>query len=92
MYHTVIFFPFETGISTGVEVDRARKTFVPWPYSEECARYRIHFARQKSLPMTALVSFPGSGNTWVRYLLETASGVFTGSIYIDRRIISKGKF
>ena len=40
--------------------------------------------------MTALVSFPGSGNTWVRYLLETASGIFTGSIYIDRRIISKG--
>jgi hypothetical protein len=40
--------------------------------------------------MTALVSFPGSGNTWVRYLLETASGVFTGSVYIDRRIISKG--
>ncbi|XP_069693741.1 sialate:O-sulfotransferase 1-like [Periplaneta americana] len=78
------------GISTGIEVDRSRKTFAPWPYSEECGRYRIHFARQKSLPMTSLVSFPGSGNTWVRYLLETASGVFTGSIYIDRRIISKG--
>jgi hypothetical protein len=40
--------------------------------------------------MTALVSFPGSGNTWVRYLLDTASGVFTGSVYIDRKIISKG--
>ncbi|XP_023713195.1 WSC domain-containing protein 2-like isoform X1 [Cryptotermes secundus] len=82
--------PHVPGISMGIEVDRNRKTFVPWPSSEECSRYRIHFARQKSLPMTALVSFPGSGNTWVRYLLETASGVFTGSVYIDRRIISKG--
>lgn len=78
------------GLSTAVAVDRNRKTFIPWPYSEECSRYRIYFARQKSLPMTALVSFPGSGNTWVRYLLDTASGVFTGSVYIDRKIISKG--
>ncbi|XP_021940466.1 WSC domain-containing protein 1-like isoform X2 [Zootermopsis nevadensis] len=82
--------PHIPGLSVGIEVDRNRKTFIPWPYSEECGRYRIHFARQKSLPMTALVSFPGSGNTWVRYLLETASGIFTGSVYIDRRIISKG--
>ena len=25
-------------------------------------------------PVTALVSFPGSGNTWVRYLLQQATG------------------
>ncbi|XP_068082080.1 uncharacterized protein [Anabrus simplex] len=73
-----------------VELDRSRKSFTPWPYSEDCRRYHVHFARQKSLPMTALVSFPGSGNTWVRYLLETASGVFTGSVYTDRQIIIKG--
>lgn len=73
-----------------VELDRNRKKYSPWPNSEECGRYRIHFAKQKSLPMTALVSFPGSGNTWVRYLIETSSGVFTGSVYTDRNIISKG--
>ena len=27
-----------------------------------------------SLPLTALVSFPGSGNTWVRHLLQQATG------------------
>ena len=26
----------------------------------------------------ALASFPGSGNTWVRGLLETATGICTG--------------
>ena len=30
-----------------------------------------------------LASFPGSGNTWSRMLLEYASGVYTGSIYND---------
>ena len=30
-----------------------------------------------------LASFPGSGNTWSRLLIEYASGYFTGSIYND---------
>ena len=34
--------------------------------------------------VTALASFPGSGNTWLRYLLEQTTGVLTGSIYCDR--------
>lgn len=34
-------------------------------------------------PVVALVSPPGSGNTWVRYLLEQATGIYTGSIYCD---------
>ena len=40
------------------------------------------FLKNKS-PLVALVSFHGSGNTWLRYLLEQASGIFTGSIYCD---------
>ena len=34
-------------------------------------------------PLVALASFPGSGNTWVRYLLQQLTGVHTGSIYND---------
>eukprot|EP00931_Biecheleriopsis_adriatica_P082757 TRINITY_DN56214_c0_g1_i1.p1 TRINITY_DN56214_c0_g1~~TRINITY_DN56214_c0_g1_i1.p1 ORF type:complete len:520 (-),score=81.19 TRINITY_DN56214_c0_g1_i1:19-1446(-) len=30
-----------------------------------------------------LASFPGSGNTWLRKLLETATGIVTGSVYYD---------
>lgn len=32
---------------------------------------------------TVLASFPGSGNTWTRLLLEYATGFLTGSIYDD---------
>jgi hypothetical protein len=35
-----------------------------------------------------LYTFPGSGNTWVRMLIEYASGVHTGSIYRDQKIQS----
>ena len=30
-----------------------------------------------------LLSLPGSGNTWTRYLLEQATGYQTGSVYGD---------
>lgn len=38
----------------------------------------------------ALVSIPGSGNTWVRELLETATGICTGSIYCDHPLRNAG--
>ncbi|XP_061163273.1 WSCD family member CG9164-like [Saccostrea echinata] len=41
-----------------------------------------HFSKQ-ALPLTALVSFPGSGNTWVRHILQQATGINTGSVYRD---------
>lgn len=31
----------------------------------------------------ALASFPGSGITWLRYLIEQATGIFTGSVDCD---------
>ena len=31
----------------------------------------------------ALVSFPGSGNTWVRGILEAVTGMCTGAVYCD---------
>ena len=32
-------------------------------------------------PLTALASYPGSGNTWLRYLIQQATGIATGSVY-----------
>ena len=37
-----------------------------------------------------LISAPSSGNTWTRYLLEKASGYFTGCAYNDTQLYSKG--
>ncbi|XP_045205801.2 WSCD family member GA21586-like isoform X2 [Mercenaria mercenaria] len=34
-------------------------------------------------PLVALASYPGSGNTWTRELIETATGLHTESIYTD---------
>ena len=38
----------------------------------------------------ALVSLPGSGNTWVRGILETATGICSGSLYCDRSLREGG--
>ena len=46
-------------------------------------------------PLTALASFPGSGNTWVRHLLQQATGKFTMqyfSLNEIKRIIMRSKF
>lgn len=39
---------------------------------------------------TALASFPRSGNTWLRYLIELATGETSGSVY-DDRILPRGR-
>ena len=51
-------------------------------HSKKQCHKRRRFMNRKE-PITALVSFHGSENTWVRYLIEQATGVFTGSIYCD---------
>lgn len=38
----------------------------------------------------ALASYPGSGNTWVRGLLQRATGVCTGSVYCDSWLRTHG--
>jgi len=32
-------------------------------------------------------SFPGSGNTWMRHILETGTGVYTGSCVVDHYLL-----
>ena len=41
-------------------------------------------------PPTALASKPGSGNTWVRHLLQLATGIQTGSIFHEQRLKRNG--
>ncbi|XP_059608231.1 WSCD family member AAEL009094-like [Phlebotomus argentipes] len=38
---------------------------------------------ENPLKPVALASFPGSGNTWLRYLLQQVTGILTGSVYSD---------
>lgn len=51
---------------------------------------RCKFVESNGRIPVALVSVPGSGNTWVRGLLEKATGVCTGSVYCDMPLRLKG--
>jgi hypothetical protein len=37
-----------------------------------------------------LASFPGSGNTWTRYVIERATGFFTGAVANDSSLFNGG--
>ena len=45
---------------------------------------------KSSGPSVALASYPGSGNSWVRQLLESATGIYTGAIYCDTAYVAIG--
>ena len=45
---------------------------------------------KSSGPTVALASYPGSGNSWVRQLLESATGIYTGAIYCDQAYVGAG--
>ncbi|ESP04709.1 hypothetical protein LOTGIDRAFT_56203, partial [Lottia gigantea] len=38
----------------------------------------------------ALASFPGSGNTWLRHMIQQVTGIATGSIFNDSSIYNHG--
>ncbi|MBN3299787.1 WSCD1 protein, partial [Amia calva] len=48
------------------------------------------FLPEKTTKLVALSSFPGAGNTWVRHLIELATGYYTGSYYFDGTLYNKG--
>ncbi|XP_062408873.1 sialate:O-sulfotransferase 1 [Sardina pilchardus] len=48
------------------------------------------FLPEKSSLLVALSSFPGAGNTWVRHLIELATGYYTGSYYFDGTLYNRG--
>ena len=47
---------------------------------------------QNTGDFVALLSWPGSGNSWVRQLLETTTGIYTGAWYCDKNYIRAGMF
>ena len=54
------------------------------------ANHHCSFINGTSRGPIALASFPGSGNTWVRGLLQLATGICTGSLYCDRDLHGHG--
>lgn len=57
-------------------------------------RSRIHWCSelkylQPPKNVIALASFPGSGNTWLRYLLQQATGIFPKQFHVISKSRSK---
>lgn len=75
---------------TGIEHTNA--SFVPKTFRGSLSRgKRLRLAHSIG---PILWSFPGSGNTWVRLLLESATGFLTGSVYNDqslKKMLLKGE-
>ena len=59
-------------------------------FDQSAIPVRCVFREPKGNAPVGLVSVPGSGNTWVRGLLEKATGICTGSIYCDVPLRNKG--
>lgn len=60
-------------------------------YSEEEMRFLTNAEADKRGKFY-LASFPGSGNTWSRLLLEETTGVYTGSVYCDTQLLRSGHY
>lgn len=54
-------------------------------FPRSCKELRLP---DKPLTRTALVGFPGSGTTWLRYLIQQATGLMTGSMQVDSHLKS----
>eukprot|EP00095_Tigriopus_kingsejongensis_P004283 maker-scaffold2020_size22516-snap-gene-0.5 protein:Tk04283 transcript:maker-scaffold2020_size22516-snap-gene-0.5-mRNA-1 annotation:"wsc domain-containing protein 1" len=67
-------------------------THFPWPLDDTCKVFGISFAQPNALAAVGLLSYPSSGNTWLRYLIEGSTGYFTGSMYNDIMLGSKGLY
>ncbi|XP_072178145.1 sialate:O-sulfotransferase 2-like [Diadema setosum] len=75
----------ETPIVSGVSQKSVRVAAVPQSVCEHAS-----LAENGTLPLLGLASFPGSGNTWLRYLIERATGVYTGSVFCDKSLLNGG--
>lgn len=55
-----------------------------WKGDPNCTRYQVHLLKQGSQSQPgAFVSFPGSGNSWIRSLLMGITGIYVTSVYTD---------
>ena len=68
------------------------RKYYPWPNDDECKDFKIDFHVNESSSLIALASFPASGSTWLRYMIEGMAGVFTGSFMTHRwSTLTRGK-
>ena len=63
---------------------------VKWHNDRKDGLCQCQFMNTTGHSRVALVSLPGSGNTWLRGLLERATSVCTGSLFCDKTLRAGG--
>ena len=62
--------------------NKCQRRTVPHKSTQSAPKCQCRFREGSGMKRVALVSLPGSGNTWLRGLLEKATGLCTGQIFI----------
>ncbi|XP_070574759.1 sialate:O-sulfotransferase 1-like [Ptychodera flava] len=55
--------------------------------STDCS---VRLADPDTFPLVPLISPPGAGSTWLRHLIEQATGFYTGSVFDDKGLYGGG--
>ena len=74
---------------TSDDVEHFQYCFRQMMLPTEIKHYNCHFINNTKSPI-ALASFPGSGNTWVRGLLQDTTGICTGAVHCDPVLMRNG--
>lgn len=76
-------FPeFKLDVCQDVDLNRTFEQFDLWSNDSICASHRVYWLKPgKQFHPGALVSFPGSGNSWLRMLLMGITGILVDSVY-----------
>ena len=85
-------FADDDDISGGVVTNIRQLKYRLWPDDPQCRHHVVQFIKNCDRPLMALASYPGSGNTFVRGVIERLTGYFTGSVYTDSLLFTKGSF
>lgn len=76
------FAQFNFDLSAETEDNRTLQLLDLWQDDANCTQHQVRLLPDDTVPDPgALVSFPGSGNSWLRMLLMGATGVFIRSVY-----------
>ena len=79
-----------SGFLTRLDTPHFKYCFRKSRLRQEPEKSTCRFISGKRRSPVALASFPGSGNTWARGLLQDTTGICTGGIYCDKTLRKNG--
>ena len=81
-----IYYKYTWQKSTKKSIDEILDEYGSMPRQAKCSI--LKFGEEKQFfPPIPLLSMPGAGNTWLRHVIQQATGFYTGSIYNDKSLL-----